>query len=267
VEYLQYWKHVDNAETLATGEGLEHTAGNQLGKVRSGDTIWIVTFISGRLYLVGRIVADVVVKRSVAERMLHNTNLWKARYHVVARRETISPLRTIGIERIAKRLRFLGEIDRLPPRYTGRSFQTLRTLTPATGQLLRRRWAHGGPEGGAHPRVIAGTIAAIEGAGIESVRYVQGRSKTLRIAALARAAGRCETCARNYSRLLGGMGVRVLQVHHRRQLAASDAPRLTRVEDLAVLCANCHALVHMNPQHALGVDELRRWLRNGSDSR
>ena len=94
----------------------------------------------------------------------------------------------------------------------------------------------------------------------ETLRYVRGRSRHLREQALAAANGVCCVCDKDYSRLLGGRGVRVLQAHHRQQLAASDTPRVTRLSDLAVVCANCHMLIHMNPKQALRVEELRRLL-------
>ena len=62
---------------------------------------------------------------------------------------------------------------------------------------------------------------------------------------------------------MGGKGVRVLQVHHRKQLANTDRPRLTHLNDLAVLCANCHTLVHINPKRALAVSALHRMLVPG----
>jgi predicted HNH restriction endonuclease len=52
----------------------------------------------------------------------------------------------------------------------------------------------------------------------------------------------------------------VLQVHHRKQLASNDSPRLTKLRDLAVLCANCHMLVHMDPYKAIAVEKLRKML-------
>ena len=73
--------------------------------------------------------------------------------------------------------------------------------------------------------------------------YVRGRSRQLRDLALENADGVCCVCDVDYSKVLDGNGVRVLQVHHRKQLAASDAPRLTSLKDLAVVCANCHLLV------------------------
>jgi predicted HNH restriction endonuclease len=60
--------------------------------------------------------------------------------------------------------------------------------------------------------------------------------------------------------VLDGRGVRVLQVHHRKQLSAREAPSITKLGDLAVVCANCHLLLHLDPKNALKVEKLREML-------
>jgi 5-methylcytosine-specific restriction protein A len=102
---------------------------------------------------------------------------------------------------------------------------------------------------------------AIEGIRREARVYVRGRSRKLRDLALEKARGVCEACGVNFAALLSGKGARVLQVHHRKQLAASDSPQVNRLSDLAVLCANCHILVRMDPRRALPVEKLRAMLR------
>ena len=107
-------------------------------------------------------------------------------------------------------------------------------------------------------RVVA--LEAVEGLAQEVVVLSRARSGALRKAALARAKGTCEACEVRFGSVLGGRGVRVLQVHHRQQLAMNDVPRVTKVKDLAVVCANCHALLHMQPKRALTVEKLRSLL-------
>ncbi|MDQ3012514.1 MAG: hypothetical protein M3X11_17620 [Acidobacteriota bacterium] len=103
-------------------------------------------------------------------------------------------------------------------------------------------------------------FSAVEGLITESVKYVRGRSRELRDLALEEAHGICCVCETDYKNVLQGKGVRVLQVHHREQLAANDAPRVTCLSDLAVVCANCHTLIHMNPKQAIRIEELKMML-------
>ncbi len=111
------------------------------------------------------------------------------------------------------------------------------------------------------PTAIA-EAEAVEGLKTEINAYVRGRSRQLRDAALEKANGICCVCDIDYKDILNGKGIRVLQVHHRNQLAASDTPRVTKLSELAVVCANCHSLIHMNPRKAIEIDKLRIMIRD-----
>ncbi len=100
----------------------------------------------------------------------------------------------------------------------------------------------------------------IEGMKIEVLSLRSTRSQRLRRQALAQANGVCCVCRRDFSQLLSGRGVRVLQVHHRKQLSSTDCPQRTTISDLAVVCANCHMLLHLDRAKPLKVEELRRRL-------
>lgn len=111
----------------------------------------------------------------------------------------------------------------------------------------------GGEEKGA-------SVSAMEGIRDEYRRISRSRNRRLRKSALDRENGVCQTCGQDFSRLLDGLGLRALHVHHREQLAASDAPRITHSSQLAVVCANCHAMIHSDPRRALRVEVLRQRL-------
>ncbi len=97
----------------------------------------------------------------------------------------------------------------------------------------------------------------------ESRIMLRTRNRALRDEALRRSSGVCEGCGTDYSTILAGRGTCVLQVHHRNQLALNAVPVVTRLEDLAVVCANCHALIHADARHVVAVQELRSLLVKG----
>jgi hypothetical protein len=101
----------------------------------------------------------------------------------------------------------------------------------------------------------------LEGLKTETQVFRTKRSRKLRDAAFVAANGVCCVCDRDFSKQLGGRGKRVLQVHHRDQLSAREVPSLTKLSDLAVVCANCHLLLHLDPKNALKVEDLREMLR------
>jgi hypothetical protein len=99
---------------------------------------------------------------------------------------------------------------------------------------------------------------AMEGATTEArSKY---RNPKLRQSALQQAGGRCEGCGGNFTKYAKGLGPHCLVVHHKKQLRDTDQVRETRLSELAVLCGNCHLLVHADPLRALTISQLRRRL-------
>jgi len=68
----------------------------------------------------------------------------------------------------------------------------------------------------------------------------------------------------DFSCVLGGIGRAVLEVHHRKQLSSYDVPTVTSIHDLAVVCSNCHALIHSDAKAAFTVEALRALLSGES---
>lgn len=97
-------------------------------------------------------------------------------------------------------------------------------------------------------------LSAWEGIVKEQRVYRHSRSRSLRDKALSMSDGLCACCEIPYSQLLGGRGSRVLQVHHKLQLSLRERPKLTDLNDLAVVCANCHMLIHADANAALKVE-------------
>jgi hypothetical protein len=124
---------------------------------------------------------------------------------------------------------------------------------------LERLWRGGKPKGATIKRIDS-DVSAFENILTEAIQIRRSRNPALRDQALAASNWTCEACDVNYGQLLGGDGRRVLQVHHKKQLAATDEKTLTNRADLAVVCANCHALIHANPKKALKVEALRKRL-------
>jgi hypothetical protein len=109
---------------------------------------------------------------------------------------------------------------------------------------------------------VAKSLGALEGVMREVQSYRRSRSKRLRNAALHRAAGCCEACDVAFGTMLKGRGSHVLQVHHVDQLALRDHPSVTKVEQLVVVCANCHLLIHADAKNAMTLGALRSLWRS-----
>jgi len=104
------------------------------------------------------------------------------------------------------------------------------------------------------------TESDIEGLRYEYIALTSSRSRKLRNRAMDNAGGLCSVCDVDFGKLLDGRGVRVLQVHHKKMMKDRKGPSETKLDDLVVVCANCHLLIHLDPTKAISVPKLRRML-------
>ncbi|MEO9322267.1 HNH endonuclease [Nocardioides sp. C4-1] len=88
-----------------------------------------------------------------------------------------------------------------------------------------------------------------EAEGERAVATCRRRSSANRVQALDAARGLCGGCQSNFRDLLGALGDRVLDVHHLVPLSHRPEGVLTTgLDDLIVLCAVCHRLLHTDPR-------------------
>lgn len=108
---------------------------------------------------------------------------------------------------------------------------------------------------GSPPRILEEDPAAQFLEGRKSRLYVthRQRERRLRAAKLAQAKldndGRllCEVpgCGFDFEQVYGQLGAGYAQVHHLRQMSKLRGRAFNTVDDVAVVCANCHAMIHL----------------------
>ncbi|GIG58522.1 hypothetical protein Lfu02_28940 [Longispora fulva] len=65
----------------------------------------------------------------------------------------------------------------------------------------------------------------------------------------------CEVCGFDFFRTYGPRGEGYIECHHRTPLSVSG-PTKTRLEDLALICSNCHRMIHRNASDWLTIEQL-----------
>ncbi|WP_232666265.1 HNH endonuclease [Pseudonocardia sp. TRM90224] len=90
--------------------------------------------------------------------------------------------------------------------------------------------------------------SAHEGGLLERRHFARERDRKLRDLKIAsvRNTGqpiRCEVCTFDFARTYGDRGRDYVECHHRLPLHASG-PVTTKLADLALLCSNCHRMIH-----------------------
>lgn len=69
----------------------------------------------------------------------------------------------------------------------------------------------------------------------------------------------CEACGFDFKEKYGTRGVDFIEAHHINPMAARSKNEVTKVEDIALLCSNCHSIVHRR-QPWLSITQLKNIL-------
>lgn len=91
-------------------------------------------------------------------------------------------------------------------------------------------------------------IEAPEGRAVLVAHYRRERNRKLRAAKIAHVLATggqidCDVCRFDFGAAYGAIGEGFIEVHHVLPLHVSGAT-MTRLEDLALLCSNCHRMIH-----------------------
>ena len=71
---------------------------------------------------------------------------------------------------------------------------------------------------------------------------------------------KCEACSFDFKNTYGSRGARFIEAHHIRPVHTLVPGTKTRLEDLVLLCSNCHRMVHVQ-RPWLTIQELKQLLR------
>jgi len=94
--------------------------------------------------------------------------------------------------------------------------------------------------------------------GIQEVTVeLRKRNPLLRKQAIARLGYRCQICGFSFEEFHGELGKDYIEVHHLRPLSDRESEAITGIEDVAVVCANCHRVLHRNGKKPIPIEDLR----------
>ena len=217
--------------------------------VHKGDRLFICATSADELYLLGLLqVRKVVRERSPGLRAKFGN--YRADCRNLSGVFKILPLRKRKWQ-----LRFVNtkeKSDRLHPDVTlALQVRAHRFLSDQSANLLTK--------------MLGEEVASVE----RECRFLEGerraaqtarsvRNAALRVAAKRRWGTRCYCCGFSFEEFYGSLGEDFAIVHHLDPLGNSDGQvRETSVEDVRIVCANCHYILHReNPP--LGIEESKR---------
>ena len=100
------------------------------------------------------------------------------------------------------------------------------------------------------------------------VSRVRERSPRLRATALEIHGYLCQVCGFDFEGTYGAWGRGFIEVHHVQELGTvpDEGVEVDPATDLAVVCSNCHRMIHRKAKRALTLAELRRMVVEASSS-
>jgi 5-methylcytosine-specific restriction protein A len=84
------------------------------------------------------------------------------------------------------------------------------------------------------------------------------RNPKLRIAAIKAHGFECSVCGFNFRKFYGKQGDGFIEVHHLKPVSTLESSTpVCPINDMAVVCSNCHRILHRNKDKVLSIEELR----------
>lgn len=105
---------------------------------------------------------------------------------------------------------------------------------------------------------------AIEGKSKLSIHYSKERSQNIVREKKSWAMEKfgklqCEVCEFDFCEVYGEIGKDFIECHHLKPLSEISRQEITRIEDLALVCSNCHRMIHRESD-ILTIDELKNFM-------
>jgi predicted HNH restriction endonuclease len=69
----------------------------------------------------------------------------------------------------------------------------------------------------------------------------------------------CEACGINFEQIYGERGKDFIEAHHTKPISEMKLGEKTKIEDIAMLCSNCHRMIHKKP--LITVEELKTMIK------
>lgn len=70
----------------------------------------------------------------------------------------------------------------------------------------------------------------------------------------------CEVCAFDFYQTYGELGKGFIECHHTMQLSTYETKQKTNIEDLALVCSNCHRMLHRNIND-MSIENLKKIIK------
>jgi hypothetical protein len=217
------------------------SVGSQMKRVHRGDRLFVLAIKANELYALGAIDVE-HVRRERSKQAVEAFGDYRAEGQNVTGPFTIAPL---GSRKW--KLRFESVDSPALVRGVGLPLQVrvMRELTPASANLLLDVLRADG-EKTATRRSKNIELFAHEGTIMRRSLSRRERDPNVRKKALARYGTVCQICEFDFAEVYGDFAKRCVEVHHLDPLGGrSSTGAATSIDDVIVICPNCHRAIHL----------------------
>lgn len=270
--YLLYVKITpEERQHLSQGRTAAYAASNMLHRVKPGDVLWFVNVHLGRLLLLGRLQVEVLLNdTALAQELVDAPGEWiEADWYALANPRQVEPMREMNITAFADQLTFHASVPALKIE-NGRiaeaqQLRGLRWLTGESAKLLELIWY----DDEYTPQSVQDYLELSEddkayAEGQQIVRTVKQRKRSRQLVEAAKAKFKdqhghlfCEACGFDFGAFYG---IEYIEAHHKEHIASLEGERQSTADDLAMLCANCHRMIHAQTP-PLTIEELKHLIQ------
>ena len=71
----------------------------------------------------------------------------------------------------------------------------------------------------------------------------------------------CEVCGFDFYKVYGQIGEGFIECHHKKPLAEIESEVTTSIDDLALVCSNCHRMLHRK-MNVISIEDLKKRIKN-----
>jgi HNH endonuclease len=100
-----------------------------------------------------------------------------------------------------------------------------------------------------------------EGGTREIAMEIQRRNPQLKRTAIRQYGTKCQVCQFDFGVAYGPLGEGFIELHHLKPLSISHGDVITTLSDVALVCSNCHRMLHRSGARPISVDELRQIIK------
>lgn len=218
--------------------------------LQPNDTVWIVTLRGGDLLLVGYVKVGTVSPDPTPTTK-------RIQWFIQAQDGTAEHMSLINLTalHVTLSLRFKSRADRLRVNQHGGlhtlSLYPLRQLTDDSVALLVYVWEDRFRLWNALEEIETEPNPEwyLEGNTVSRVQAIKQRNNKLIHQAKKRhqeqcGALACEVCGMNFEAQYGEIGQGYIEAHHRKPMAEMAGETFSEVDDIILLCSNCHRMIH-----------------------